>query len=150
MPQGSILSVTLFSVKIDSITQCLKPGVDCSLYVDDFQICYRSSNVSIIEHQLQLCLSILQQWAKDNDFSDILEIPLFFILPPWCVKPPKIVLDLVHLKKDQTDASIYQQFETSTMIAFLYIWEFCGMCYSLSIGHRIIHEITRFGNYFHC
>ena len=38
VPQGSILSVTLFSVKINSITQCLKPGVDCSLYVDDFQI----------------------------------------------------------------------------------------------------------------
>ena len=35
VPQGSILSVTLFSVKINSITQCLKPGVDCSLYVDD-------------------------------------------------------------------------------------------------------------------
>ena len=33
VPQGSILSVTLFSVKINSITQCLKPGVDCSLYV---------------------------------------------------------------------------------------------------------------------
>ena len=26
---GSILSVTLFYVKINSITQCLKPGVDC-------------------------------------------------------------------------------------------------------------------------
>ena len=37
-PQGSILSVTLFSVKINSIAQCFKPGVDCSLYVDDFQI----------------------------------------------------------------------------------------------------------------
>ena len=36
VPQGSILSVTLFSVKNNSITQCLNPGVDCSLYVDDF------------------------------------------------------------------------------------------------------------------
>ena len=43
VPQGSILWVTLFLVKINSIAQCLKPGVDCSLYVDDFQICYRSS-----------------------------------------------------------------------------------------------------------
>ena len=68
VPQGSILSVTLFSVKINSITQCLKPGVDCSLYVDDFQICYRSSNISIIERQLQLCLNKLQQWATDNGF----------------------------------------------------------------------------------
>ena len=49
VPQGSVLSVTLFSVKINSITQCLKPGVYCSLYVDDFQICYRSSNMGIIE-----------------------------------------------------------------------------------------------------
>ena len=57
VPQGSILSVTLFSVKINSITQCLKPGVDCSLYVDDFQVCYRSSNMSIIERQLQLKLT---------------------------------------------------------------------------------------------
>ena len=55
-------------MKINSITQCLKPGVDCSLYVDDFQICYRSSNMSIIERQLQLCLNKLQQWATDNGF----------------------------------------------------------------------------------
>ena len=69
VPQGSILSVTLFSVKINSITQCLKPGVDCSLYVDDFQVCYRSSNMSIIERQLQLCLNKRQQWATDNGFQ---------------------------------------------------------------------------------
>ena len=68
VPQGSILSVTLFSVKINSIAQCLEPGVDCSLYVDDFQICYRSSNMSIMERQMQLCLNKLQQWATDNVF----------------------------------------------------------------------------------
>ena len=66
VPQGSILSVTLFSVKINSINQGLKHGVDCLLYVDDFQICYRSSNMNIIERQLQLCLNKLQQWAFDS------------------------------------------------------------------------------------
>ena len=69
VPQSSILSVTLFSVKINSITQCLKPSVDYSLYVDDFLVCYRSSNMSIIERQLQLCLNKLQQWATDNGFQ---------------------------------------------------------------------------------
>ena len=64
VPQGSILSVTLFSVKINSITQCLKLGVDCSLYVQ-----YRSYNMSIIERQLQLCLNKLHQWATDNGFQ---------------------------------------------------------------------------------
>ena len=66
--QSSILSVTLFVVKINSITQCLKRDIDCSLYVDDFQICYWSSNLSIIESQLQLCLNKLQQCAADNGF----------------------------------------------------------------------------------
>ena len=68
VPQNSIPSVTLFSVKINNITQCLKPGVDCSLYVDDVHFRYRSSNMSIIERQLQLCLNKLQQWVTDNGF----------------------------------------------------------------------------------
>ena len=68
VPQGSILPVTLFLVKINCITQCLILGVDSSLYVDDFQICYRLSNMRIIERQLQLCLNKLQQWATDNGF----------------------------------------------------------------------------------
>ena len=68
VPQGSIMPVTLFLVKIHCITQCLILGVDCSLYVDDFQICYRLSNMRIIERQLQLCLNKHQQWATDNGF----------------------------------------------------------------------------------
>ena len=41
VPQGSILSVTLFILKINSIVNCLPPHVRGSLYVDDFLICYR-------------------------------------------------------------------------------------------------------------
>ncbi len=40
VPQGSILSVTLFSMKINDIVKVLTNGIDCSLYVDDFLICY--------------------------------------------------------------------------------------------------------------
>ena len=47
--------------------------------------------------------------ASNIELSDILETPSYFISPPWCIKPPKIVLELVHLKNDRTDASIYQQ-----------------------------------------
>ena len=48
--------------------------------------------------------------ASNIDFSDLLETPSYFVLPPWCIKPPKIVLYLVHLKNDCLDASVYQQF----------------------------------------
>ena len=29
VPQGSLLSISLFSMLSNSITQCLKPGIDC-------------------------------------------------------------------------------------------------------------------------
>ena len=69
VPQGSILSVTLFSLKINNIVKTLNPGVDCSLYVDDFLICYRSKNMHTIERQLQQNLNNIQEWATRNGFK---------------------------------------------------------------------------------
>ena len=69
VPQGSILSVTLFSIKINNIVKTLNPGVDCSLYVDDFLICYRSKHIHTIERQLQQCLNKIQKWALENGFK---------------------------------------------------------------------------------
>ena len=69
VPQGSILSVTLFSIKINNIVKALNPGVDCSLYVDDFFICYRSKHIHTIERQLQQCLNKIQKWALENGFK---------------------------------------------------------------------------------
>ena len=37
IPQGCILSVTLFCLKINSIVKTLLPDTECSLYVDDFR-----------------------------------------------------------------------------------------------------------------
>ena len=69
VPQGCILSVTLFSVKINSIVNANNPGLECSLYVDDFVICFRSKNTDIIERQLQQGLNKLQTWSDENDFK---------------------------------------------------------------------------------
>ena len=51
VPQGSVLSVTLFSIKIN-ITKSLTPRVDRSLYVDNLLICYRSKYIHTIERKL--------------------------------------------------------------------------------------------------
>jgi len=59
VPQGSIVSVTLFRLKINSIVKAISPGVECSLYVNDFLICYRSKLIHIIECHLQQCLNKL-------------------------------------------------------------------------------------------
>jgi len=63
VPQDSILSVILFALKINSIVKNLSPGVECSLYVDDFVICYRSKFIHIIERHLQRSLHKLQEWT---------------------------------------------------------------------------------------
>ena len=69
VPQGSILSPTLFNIKINSITSTLRQNTDCSLYVDDFLICYKASSMSTIERQLQLQLNKIQTWANKNGFT---------------------------------------------------------------------------------
>jgi len=69
VPQGSILSVILFILKINSIVQSLPPNIRCSLYVDDFLICYRSRSINLVERQLQRCLNGLQSWADENGFQ---------------------------------------------------------------------------------
>ena len=47
--------------------------------------------------------------ASNITFDDIMETPSYFILPPWYIKPPTILFDLVHLKKNHTDALVYKQ-----------------------------------------
>ena len=69
VPQGSILSVTLFSVKINNIVKSVCPGVECFLYVDDFCICYRSKHMHTIEQQLQQVLNNLSKWSSENCFK---------------------------------------------------------------------------------
>ena len=69
VPHGSILSVTLFSVKINNIVKSVCPGVECFLYVDDFCICYRSKHMHTIERQLQEVLINLSKWSSENGFK---------------------------------------------------------------------------------
>ena len=69
VPQRSILSVTLIIVKINSITNCIRNGVDKSLFYDDFGVSYRLKHMQAIERQLQLHLNRIEDWADNNGFK---------------------------------------------------------------------------------
>ena len=69
VPQGCVLSVTLFGIKINSITRNLRKDLNCSLYVDDFVMCYRSKNMPTIERQLQQAIKHLETWTMENGFK---------------------------------------------------------------------------------
>ena len=67
VPQGSILSPTLFGIKINDIVKCVK-DIDCSLFVDDFGKFIRSKNMETIEFKLQRYLN-KEDWAIENGFK---------------------------------------------------------------------------------
>lgn len=69
VPQGCILSVTLFLVQINSISQVITSPVMHSLYADDLHISVRSSSLRTAERQLQLCINRLGKWCTQNGFS---------------------------------------------------------------------------------
>ena len=64
--QGSLLSITLFNMKINYIVKNICSGTNCALYVDDFLICYRARNMKHIERQHQICLDKLSKWTTEK------------------------------------------------------------------------------------
>ena len=69
VPRGAILSITLFNVKINDIVKQVYPGVECSLYVDDFIIMYRSPTIDAIQRKLQHTIRRLEKWTLENGFT---------------------------------------------------------------------------------
>lgn len=69
IPQGGVLSATLFAIKINSIARVIPPSVHYSLYVDDLQIAVSSCNLAICERRVQLTINNVTRWADNNGFK---------------------------------------------------------------------------------
>ncbi|GFY01582.1 putative RNA-directed DNA polymerase from transposon X-element [Trichonephila clavipes] len=63
VPQGSVLSVTLFNIHMSSILHHLPPSVRGMLYVDDLQVSCQGSDMRLIERQLQTTVNRLVKWC---------------------------------------------------------------------------------------
>ena len=80
VPQGSVLSVTLFAIKINNILNQLPPTVCSSLYVDDLQKSCHGKEVRFIEHQLQTAVNCIMNWNEKIGFNLSLHLdPEIFI-----------------------------------------------------------------------
>ena len=69
VPQGAMLSTTLFNVKLNDIAKELTDDIECSLYVDDFVIFFRSKTIETIQRRLQININKIIKWTTKNGFT---------------------------------------------------------------------------------
>ena len=69
VPQGSVLSVTLFALAINGLSKILPPEIMHTLFVDDFSMSYVASQMALAERRLQLAINKVVEWAEKNGFK---------------------------------------------------------------------------------
>ena len=69
VPQGSVLSCTLFAVAINSVLDVIPGDIKKCLYVDDLCIWYSSNYMPSIERKLQQALNKIDNWTNTTGFS---------------------------------------------------------------------------------
>ena len=69
VPQGSVLSVTLFLIAINYITVNVTSPIKGCLFADDYTIFCSEKSPQITQQLLQNILSKLQTWAENTGFK---------------------------------------------------------------------------------
>ena len=69
VPQGSVLSVTLFALAINTVTSVIPPDVLHTLFVDDLSISVAGTRMAMVERKLQLTIDKIIEWADTNGFK---------------------------------------------------------------------------------
>ncbi|KAF4520292.1 hypothetical protein B566_EDAN004351, partial [Ephemera danica] len=69
MPQGCVLSVSLFNVAINDISANVNNPVKGILYADDFMIFCSSKSLKVAERQIQITVNKLQKWSTQKGFT---------------------------------------------------------------------------------
>ena len=69
VPQGSILSPALFSIKINNIVKAVLKGMGHFLFVDDFALCVSGKTLNRVERAVQLCVNSVQEWVSESGFK---------------------------------------------------------------------------------
>lgn len=69
IPQGSVLSVTLFIITINKVFSCIQSPVKSIMYADDLVIFVSSKNIKEIQEKLQCTLDKLSKWCEITGFK---------------------------------------------------------------------------------
>ena len=68
VPQGGVLSCTLFNIAINTVVEVIRGDVSYSIYVDDKRISFAGTSADFCRKRLQQVLDSLQRWALRTGF----------------------------------------------------------------------------------
>ena len=69
VPQGSVLSCSLFAIAINKPPTCMPDYIESSLYVDDFAILTKSASLSSAQRRIQLAVNRAYRWSSAHGFQ---------------------------------------------------------------------------------
>ena len=69
VPQGSVLSCTLFALAINGISSVISHDILHTLFVDDLSISVSGARMPMVERKLQLAIDNIIKWADMNGFK---------------------------------------------------------------------------------
>ena len=69
VPQGSVLSVTLFAISINGLSKVIPSDIMYTLFVDDLSLSFAASNMAVAERKLQLSINKIVVWAEMRGFK---------------------------------------------------------------------------------
>ena len=65
VPQGGVLSPTLFTLFMNSIREILDPRIKAAMYADDLAKISSEKEIGTAKARLQTCLERLEKWMED-------------------------------------------------------------------------------------
>ena len=100
VPQKSILSPILFSLKINSIVKSVSKSLKASLFVDDCATCIREKFLPHAQRLMQPCVNSVLDWVSKNGFkfSTSKTICMHFCNQRKHFAKPSILLDKTPIK----------------------------------------------------
>ena len=100
VPQGSVLSCTLFLLAINNISKCLPNDIKSILYVDDLTLYTSSARLPNAERRMQIAINNIYKWTRDRGFRFSLgkSEAMHFTKVRGTFPPPSLSLNNLPLK----------------------------------------------------
>jgi hypothetical protein len=114
VPQGSVLSVTLFPVAINEIAEMISLPVEKSIFADDVTITCRGKNINTTQECIQNTLRCVENWALNSGFRFSVQKCRFILFSRNQDKNEEVQLYLKNVEIERTD--IVEHFPTFSVI----------------------------------